>query len=145
MPIRRSAGLVLLFVGLVPMAPTRAAAQTTTSSYFEFLMARRLEAEGDVEGALAALQRAASADPMSASIQAEIAGVQFRENRRDEAEKAAQAALAAFRHPDVVVRESAAWGRRTYGVVHREGAEQVPATAALLEELGCPRWGSNPD
>ncbi len=54
-------------------------------------------------------------------------------------------ALAAFRHPDVVVRESAAWGRRTYGVVHREGAEQVPATAALLEELGCPRWGSNPD
>jgi Flp pilus assembly protein TadD len=93
MPIRRSAGLVLLFVGLVPMAPTRAAAQTTTSSYFEFLMARRLEAEGDVEGALAALQRAASADPMSASIQAEIAGVQFRENRRDEAEKAAQAAL----------------------------------------------------
>jgi DNA-binding transcriptional LysR family regulator len=46
-----------------------------------------------------------------------------------------QAALDAFRHPGVVVSESAAWGRRTYGVVYREGADRVPATAALLREL----------
>lgn len=46
-----------------------------------------------------------------------------------------RSALEAFRHPDVVVRDSRAWGTRTFGVVHREGAETVPATAALLREI----------
>jgi DNA-binding transcriptional LysR family regulator len=41
-------------------------------------------------------------------------------------------ALEAYRHPAVVVHSSAAWGTRTYGVVHREGADAVPATAAFL-------------
>jgi molybdate transport repressor ModE-like protein len=41
-------------------------------------------------------------------------------------------ALEAYRNPDVLVRPSTAWGTRTYGVVHREGADAVPATAALL-------------
>jgi DNA-binding transcriptional LysR family regulator len=44
-------------------------------------------------------------------------------------------ALEAYRHPRVAVREHASFGTRTYGVVHRDGAEQVPATAALLAEL----------
>ena len=35
--------------------------QSTSSAYFEFLMARRLEAQGDNAGALAALERAAAA------------------------------------------------------------------------------------
>jgi hypothetical protein len=35
----------------------------------------------------------------------------------------------------VTVREHASFGTRTYGIVHREGAEQVPATAALAHEL----------
>jgi DNA-binding transcriptional LysR family regulator len=48
------------------------------------------------------------------------------------------AALVAFRHPGVATSESAAWGRRTYGVVHREGADRVPATAAFLRELAAP-------
>ncbi len=50
-----------------------------------------------------------------------------------------EAALAAFRHPGVVASESAGWGRRTYGIIHRDGAERVPATAALLRELGAGR------
>ena len=44
-------------------------------------------------------------------------------------------ALEAYRHPDVVAREHASFGTRTYGVVHRAGAERVPATAALIREL----------
>lgn len=44
-------------------------------------------------------------------------------------------ALEAFRHPRVAVREHASFGTRSYGVVHRDGAESVPATAALLGVL----------
>ena len=46
-----------------------------------------------------------------------------------------RSALEAYRHPEVTVREHASFGTRTYGIVHREGAEQVPATAALVREL----------
>ena len=46
-----------------------------------------------------------------------------------------QSALEAYRHPAVTIREHASFGTRTYGIVHREGAEQVPATAALVREL----------
>jgi DNA-binding transcriptional LysR family regulator len=42
-------------------------------------------------------------------------------------------ALEAYRHPEVLVRPSPAWGTRTYGVVHRDGADAVPATAAFLQ------------
>jgi len=46
-----------------------------------------------------------------------------------------RSALDAYRHPDVSIREHASFGTRTYGIVHRDGAEQVPATAALVREL----------
>jgi tetratricopeptide (TPR) repeat protein len=65
----------------------------TSSGYFEFLMARRLEGLGDNDGALAALERAAVADPASAEVRAEIASFQLRRNRRAEAEEAALGAL----------------------------------------------------
>jgi tetratricopeptide (TPR) repeat protein len=73
--------------------PATAAAQSA-EAYFEFLMARRLEAAGDNTGALAALERAASANPASAEVKAEIASFHLRRNRREEAEKAALEALA---------------------------------------------------
>src|SRR4051794_40251126 len=47
-----------------------------------------------------------------------------------------RSALEAFQHPGVRVREHASFGTRTFGVVHREGADLVPATAALVRELG---------
>jgi molybdate transport repressor ModE-like protein len=47
-----------------------------------------------------------------------------------------RSALEAYRHPDVRVREHPSFGTRTFGLVHREGAELVPATAALMRELG---------
>lgn len=47
-----------------------------------------------------------------------------------------RSALDAYRHPGVRVREHPSYGTRTFGIVHREGADLVPATAALVRELG---------
>lgn len=44
-------------------------------------------------------------------------------------------ALAAYRHPDVVVLDEPALGHRRVGLVHRRGAGAVPATAAVVGEL----------
>src|SRR4030095_7642700 len=89
---RRSALAVLtaLTIGM----PLTALAQAPTDTYYEFLLARRLEADGDVKGARAALERGATADPKAAEIRAEIASLHLRRNERAEAEKAAKAALA---------------------------------------------------
>ena len=46
-----------------------------------------------------------------------------------------RSSLQAFQHPDVVVRQSKALGERLIGLVYRPGAEQVPATRALVERL----------
>ena len=46
-----------------------------------------------------------------------------------------RSALQAFRHPAVVVRSSPTLGVRHCGLVFRRGAEQVPATRALIERL----------
>src|SRR5687767_15964990 len=91
--INRTASSLLVAGLLVTAVPSPAAAQTA-EAYFEFLIARRLEAQGDAAGALAALERAAIADPKSAEIKAEIAGLQLRRNIRPDAEKAAREALA---------------------------------------------------
>jgi len=89
---RRStlAVMIALFIG----TPLSALAQASTDTYYEFLLARRLEADGDVKGARAALDRAAAADPKSAEVRAEIAALHLRRNERADAEKAAKAALA---------------------------------------------------
>lgn len=72
-------------------------AQTVTppeaQAYYEFLLARRLEAQDDAAGALAALERARKLDPKSAEISAEIAGFHARQNQGPEAVAAAEAAL----------------------------------------------------
>jgi tetratricopeptide (TPR) repeat protein len=93
MPFTRRSALVVVAV-LVVGTPAIPMAQTPTDTYYEFLLARRLEAEGDVKGARAALERAAAADPKSAEVRAEIASLHLRRNERAEAEKAAKAALA---------------------------------------------------
>jgi len=92
---RAAAHLVVagLLLGLVPSA-AHAQAPAGVDAYYEFLVARHLEGEGDNAGALAALQRAATAEPRSAEVRAEIAAFQFRHNQRAEAEKASRDALA---------------------------------------------------
>lgn len=95
MQIRGALSFVAVALVVAGAAAT-AAAQSAQSgqAYFEFLMARRLEAQSDHDGALAALQRATAADPRSAEVKAEIASFQLRRNRHPEAEKAAREALA---------------------------------------------------
>jgi tetratricopeptide (TPR) repeat protein len=93
MPFTRRSALVVV-TALMVGTPAVSMAQTPTDTYYEFLLARRLEAEGDVKGARAALERAAAADPKSAEVRAEIASLHLRRNERAEAEKAAKAALA---------------------------------------------------
>jgi tetratricopeptide (TPR) repeat protein len=73
--------------------PVGAAAQSD-DPYLQFLLARRLEQDGDIKGAQAALERAASADPQSAEIRAELAGLHMRQNDVAAADKAAHEALA---------------------------------------------------
>jgi len=62
-------------------------------AYFQFLSAQRLERLGDHAGSLAALNRAAAADPGSAAVRAEIAAFHLRRNQRSDAESAALQAL----------------------------------------------------
>ena len=90
----RCAALVLVLLGLSPA--TAGAQQNAVNPYYEFLQARRLAGEDKLDAALAALQRAAAADPRSAEIKAEIATLYFRKNppARVEGEKFAREALA---------------------------------------------------
>ncbi len=57
------------------------------------MLGRRLETEGDVEGAIAAHKRAAEVDPRSAEIRAELAGLYARQDRPRDAIEWAEAAL----------------------------------------------------
>jgi tetratricopeptide (TPR) repeat protein len=85
---------VALFGGVAPQPVLAQAVAQPRDPYFDFLMARRLESEGNNPAALAALERAAAGDPTSAEVKAEIAAFHLRRNQRPEAEKAARAALA---------------------------------------------------
>jgi len=110
---RRSALAVL--TALTIGTPLTALAQAPTDTYYEFLLARRLEADGDVKGARAALERAAAADPKSAEVRAEIAALHLRRNERAEAEKAAKAALA--------IDDKNVEGNRVLGLLYAAAAD----------------------
>jgi tetratricopeptide (TPR) repeat protein len=119
--------VVLTLAGVLSTAAAAVDAQTPTNPYFEFVQARRLEAEGDVLGALAALTRAAAADPRSSAIRAEIAGLEFRRNRRDEAEKAARESLALdAKNPDA---------HRILGFIYTGRVDAAPARTAQADEM----------
>ena len=90
--VRASFRCALVMLGT--LCVTGHAAAQVSEAYFQFLMAQRLEGLGDQAGALAALNRAAAADPASAGVRAEIASFHLRRNQRSEAESAALQALA---------------------------------------------------
>jgi tetratricopeptide (TPR) repeat protein len=71
-----------------PAIPPRAEA------YYQFMLGRQLEGDGDIDGAVKAYREASKLDPKSAEIVAELAGLYARENRGREALDTAQAALA---------------------------------------------------
>lgn len=88
--------LALLLTGVGPALAqqTPAAGDSTAQAYLEFLLARRLEAQGDTSGALEALKRALALDPKSAELHAELAGFYARQNKGPESVEAAERALA---------------------------------------------------
>lgn len=88
-----AAALVFLLAASPSPGQTAAPVDPKAQALFEFLMARRMEAEGDTAGALAALERARKLDPGSAEISAEMAGYYSRQNRTTEAIAAAEDAL----------------------------------------------------
>lgn len=86
-----------------PAAPSRPASASATAgahvedrgdSYYDFLLSRHLEARGDLDGAAAALRRAAEKDPRSAEVRAELASLFARQNRAEEAIRIANEAIA---------------------------------------------------
>lgn len=89
---RPGAALVAVLLAAPAWAQPPAAPQS--QAYYEFLMARRLEADGDGAGALAALERARKLDPRSADLLAELAGFHLRQNRSEAAVAEAERALA---------------------------------------------------
>jgi tetratricopeptide (TPR) repeat protein len=93
----------LVAAAVMLASPSSGSAQTpapgpsappSAQAYYEFMMARRLESDGDLKGALAALERAQSLDPRSAELQAERAAFHARQNEGEAARDAAEGALA---------------------------------------------------
>jgi tetratricopeptide (TPR) repeat protein len=94
----RTAVLAVFVSLLLPAwSDARQAAPTATplsgQAYYEFMLARHLENQGDESGALEALKRAQAADPKSAEIKAELAGLYARQNKAEEAVGVAEQAL----------------------------------------------------
>jgi tetratricopeptide (TPR) repeat protein len=82
-----TASPVLAQTAAAPPGPPRAQA------FYEFMMARRMDAAGDSAGALAALERAQTLDPESAEIVAEMAAYYSRQNKAELAVSSAERAL----------------------------------------------------
>jgi len=92
---RGAALVVLAALGATLGAPSLAAAQRpSATAYFEFIRGRHLESLGQIAQALEAYRLAAEADPKSAAIPAEIATLNARANRTEDATRAAGQALA---------------------------------------------------
>ena len=120
----------LLSAGVVTSAaPVHAQSTASPQSLFEdraaayhaFVLGRSLEGAGDIDGAVAAYERAAELDPAASDIWAELAALYARRSRPDEAIAAGNAALE--RDPD------SAEAHRTLGLVYaaRAGARGGPA------------------
>ena len=84
MDLRRDALTVVVVALVAGGVPRMAIAQAPNDSYYNFLMGRHLEGEDNIQGALAALDRAAAADPRAAEVRAEIARLHYRRENRDE-------------------------------------------------------------
>lgn len=118
-------GLTLL-PGTLQAAQPRPPAPGDANAGFYFLLARHLENSGQIDEAIAALQKAGAMAPDAAEIQAELAGLYARQNRALEAVQAAESAIAR----DPANREA----NRILGSVY----------AALSEQRQPLRPGDNP-
>ena len=130
--------LLMLLGGTMPPAGQTAAGQAAVQAapadrkgeaYLQFLLGRRLESDGDIDGAVAAYRKAAELDPKGAEIRAELAGLYARQDRAREALEWANAALA--------LESDNREANRILGLVYAALAEQ-PAAAQTLDMAGAP-------
>ncbi len=98
-----------------PAAGGAAAPAPNSAAMYEFLLARRAEAQDDAAAAEAALGRAVALDPSSAELRAELAGFLARQNRAADAVAAAERAVSL----DAESEE----GHRILGLVHAAWAD----------------------
>jgi tetratricopeptide (TPR) repeat protein len=152
--MRLFAALGLACIVAAPAAaqtPGPAPADPKAQAFYEFLLARRLEAAGDTSGALAALERARKLDPESAEIPAEIAGYYSRQNRATDAVVAAQQALKLDKENEeahnVLGLIYSAWAEGSIQLP--PGLTQAQARTAAIEHLtaiqGTPLMATNPN
>lgn len=88
----------LLLTGILTVGIQAAPSPTPPAryeAYQSFLEGRRLESAGDIDGAIAAFERAAAAEPSSGYALAELAQLYARQERVEEARAAAERALVA--------------------------------------------------
>ncbi|HSK08194.1 MAG TPA: tetratricopeptide repeat protein [Vicinamibacterales bacterium] len=85
---------VLALLALAPVPAAASPQADRAQAYYQFLLGRYLENEGNLGGALAALREAAARDPASAEIRAELAALYARQDQVAEATRWGQAALA---------------------------------------------------
>lgn len=94
-PLPFCLGIALALLAARPVlaqGPTPAP-ETPSQAYFEFLMGRHLESEGQVDEAIAAHERAARLDPRASEVPAELASLYARQGRLLEARTSAETAL----------------------------------------------------
>jgi tetratricopeptide (TPR) repeat protein len=77
-----------------PRAVHPAGSESSAGAYYQFILGRHFESDGDIDRAMAAYREAARLDPRSAEIRAELAGFFARQGRVDDASREARAALA---------------------------------------------------
>ena len=112
-------------------AGVRRSPAPSSGAMYEFLLARRAEAQDDAAAAEAALDRAVALDPSSAELRAELAGFLARQNRAADAVAAAERAVSL----DADSEE----GHRILGLVHAawaDGAVDGP-TGGTTGGLAC--------
>jgi tetratricopeptide (TPR) repeat protein len=113
--------------GLPPQESVQAAAPRAGNppgeAYYQFVLGRHLESDGDVDGAVKAYRQAAVLDPRSSEIRAELAALYARQNKPDESVEWAEAALA--------LDATSAEAHRVMGLVlaSRARLEDDPASA----------------
>lgn len=124
----RRVALILVLLGL---SPAVAVAQQAASRnpYYDFLLARRLENDGDSQKALETLLRASAADPTSAELKAEIAGLYQRRDppNRFESEKFAKEALA--------IDENNVEANRTLGYLYLNAVDNAARTPTSQQDV----------
>ena len=124
----RRVALILVLLGL---SPAVAVAQQAASRnpYYDFLLARRLENDGDSQKALETLLRASAADPTSAELKAEIAALYQRRDppNRFESEKFAKEALA--------IDENNVEANRTLGYLYLNAVDNPARTPTSQQDV----------